>query len=425
PAYVDQHGNTWSADRQLTGKDYYGSTSWTEKFPGIPAFFASQRRTFDPIKGTSDGKLFQTFRYGREQLAYHFPLSDGEYLVELYFIEPWLGTGGGMDASGMRLFDIAFNDKTVINDLDIWKFAGHDSLLKKTIKTTVKGGKLTISFPEVKVGQAVISAVAIASLNKQIKPAPESKSIIAESNAQVLSWMDIGEDFISLPANLYGADWIQRSAQTKATLTFKVGAAADVFVALFGEDKLNLLKGFEDTKTNITDRLGQRFRVFRKRFAKGEQAVFGDYAVTIAVLPPSNLEPAYDLKSVTSYKATDAALKGDHIVKEDLMGRQRVAFKASAADVLEWTINVGVADTYSLTLKYHNPFQTDLKGQLAFLAADGTLMKTEEATFVPTKEGKWNYLATNTGTMINAGTYKVRLIAVDAKGLFMDALDVQ
>ena len=432
PDYTDNQGFKWLADRQLSGKDRFGSTSWTSDFPGVPSFFASQRRTFDPIHGTRDWPLFQTFRYGRDQLKFNFPLPDGEYLVELFFIEPWLGTGGGMDASGMRLFDVAFNDKVVLDDLDIWKLAGHDSLLKKTIKTTVKGGQLVISFPEVKAGQALISAVAIASLNKEVKPAPQSKSIITESNANFLSWMDIGDrsainigsQINSLPANLYGADWFQ-STEPKWNLTFKVDATADVFFAIFGTDKHNLLKGYEDTKTSITNNMGQVYRVYRKRFEKGEQVRLGGYSGFVAVLPSTNLEPAYDLKSVTTYKATDASLKGSTIVKADLMGKQRVTYKAKAGDALEFTINVGVADTYSLTLKYHNPFQTDLKGKLEFLMADGTLMKTEEVILAPTKEGKWNYFNTNTGSMINAGTYKVRLTAIDAMGLFIDGLDVQ
>ncbi len=433
PDYTDQHGYTWSADRQLSRKDRFGSTSWTQNFPGVPSFFASQRRTFDPIKGTADWKLFQTFRYGRDQLKYHFPLKDGEYLVELYFIEPWMGTGGGMDASGMRLFDVAFNDKIVLNDLDIWDQVGHDALLKKSVKANVKGGALTISFPDVKVGQAVISAIAIASLDKNSKPALPSKSIISEANTKIFSWLDIGDlqflhaniQFTSLPANLYGADWMPRSALAKSTLIFKVGEAADVFVALFGPDKTNVLKGFEDTKTTIFNSLGQQFKVYRKRFSKGEQGAFGDYAAVVAVLPPSNLEPAYDLKTVTTYKAIDATLKGNSIVKADLMGRQRVNYNAKTGDALEFTISVGVADTYSLTLKYHNPFQTNLKAKLDFLTIDGTLMKTEEVMLTPTKDGKWNYFTTNTGSMVNAGTYKVKLTAVDAKGLYVDALDVQ
>jgi len=435
--YLDKNGNKWFADRNLTNKANFGSISWTANFPGVPSFFASQRRTFDPIKGTRDWKLFQTFRYGRDQLKYHFPLPDGEYLVELYFIEPWLGTGGGMDAKGMRLFDVAFNDQTVLENVDIWTTVGHDAVLKKTVKTIVKGGSLDISFPVVKSGQAVISAIAIASTNSKIKPAKESESIIEKADALTLSsWMDIGDqqyldeqiEFTSLPPNLYGAEWIKTfNKEKRSKLTFKVTSDADVFVAVAADikNRLNWLEGYEDTKTNIQNSLGAKFNVYRKRFAKGEQIVLGNDVSTVAVVPPSNLEPAYDLKTVTSYKAIDAALKGQNLVKEDLMGKQRVTFKASSGDVLEWTIAVGVADTYSLTIKYHNPFKQSLTAKMEFLSIDGTLMKTEKLIFNPTKEGKWNYLNTNTGSMINAGSYKVRIIAEDAKGLTLDALDVQ
>lgn len=109
-----------------------------------------------------------------------------------------------------------------------------------------------------------------------------------------------------------------------------------------------------------------------------------------------------------------------------LMEKERISFKRSSGDVLEFLINVGVADTYSLTVKYHNPFEGSLKGKLEVLTLDGTVLKPEEViTFEPTKKGKWNYFNTNTGTMINAGTYKVRLQATDAAGLSIDALDVQ
>ena len=77
----------------MTGVRLHGQTI----FPECPHSFASQRRTFDPIKGTKDWKLFQDFRYGKDKLKFEFELPDGEYLVELYFIEPWLGTGGGME----------------------------------------------------------------------------------------------------------------------------------------------------------------------------------------------------------------------------------------------------------------------------------------------------------------------------------------
>jgi hypothetical protein len=52
-------------------------------------------------------------------------------------------------------------------------------------------------------------------------------------------------------------------------------------------------------------------------------------------------------------------------------------------------------------------------------------MKTEQLTFEPTKAGKWNYLATNTGSMVNAGVYLVRMVSQDTKDLTIDGLDVQ
>jgi beta-galactosidase len=429
--YTDADGSKWSADRNLTSSNNFGSTSWTANFKGVPAFFASQRRTFQPIEGTKDWKLFQTFRYGRDQLKYHFPLPDGAYLVELYFIEPWLGIGGGLDAKAMRLFDVALNGKTAIKDLDIWKEAGSNTLLKKTIKTTVKGGFLDINFPEVKVGQAVISAIAIASLSPNIKAAPASKSLLAKiKNAELCNWLDIGEEqfkgenstFTDLPPNLYGAEWLKAS-RGQESIEFTATDTVDIFIAL--NNNSSIPQGFEDTKTLLNNSKDEIFNLYRKRLIPNERIIFDSRTATVFVLPVSHLQPAYDLKTTTSYKATDGILEGKEVIKAILMDKERVLFNTANQGSLTWQISVGVADTYSLTIKYHNPLEQPLKGKLEFLSADGTLMKTEMVEFAPTKTGKWNYLSTNTGSMINAGSYKLRLIAIEAKGLAIDALDVQ
>ncbi|RBQ04033.1 malectin domain-containing carbohydrate-binding protein [Pedobacter miscanthi] len=429
--YIDTNGNQWSADRNLSSADRFGSTSWTANFKGVPDFFASQRRTFQPVNGTKDWKLFQTFRYGRDQLKYHFPLPDGEYLVELYFIEPWLGIGGGFDAKAMRLFDVAFNGKTVIKDLDISKEAGSNSLLKKTIKTTVKGGFLDINFPEVKVGQAVISAIAIASLKQNIQAAPVSNSLLSKiKNAELNSWLDIGDEqfkgeksaFTELPSNLYGAEWLKAS-RGQENIEFTATDSVDAFIALTKNSSIP--QGFENTKTTLSNSNEETFALYRKRLNPNERMIFDSRTATVFVLPVTHLQPAYDLKTTTSYKATDGILEGKEVTKAVLMDKQRVIFNAAGQGSLTWNISVGVADTYSLTIKYHNPSSKPLKAKLEFLSADGTLMKSEIAEFAPTKEGKWNYLSTNTGSMINAGSYKVRLIATETKGLALDALDVQ
>lgn len=433
--YKDVHGNLWLKDQQVTKNTNYGSSSWTAAFPGIPDFFASQRRTFSPIKGTQDWKLFQSFRYGRDQLTFSFNIpEDGEYLIEMYFIEPWLGVGGGINSEKMRLFDVAINNKTVLKDLDIWREAGTNSLLKKTVKVFVKGGKLTVSFPQVKAGQALISAIAVASLNKTIKVAPKVTSLVEllSNNDHILSsWLDIGDkqylnneaEFIYLPANLFGAEWIKMS-EKHSDFRFKMNQQADVFVGLKNADSI-VYSGFEDTKTIIENSNREVFKIFRKRFSKGSGIEIKGDASVVAFVPPSNLEPAYDLKTLTSYKAVDAVLKGKEIVKEDFIGKQRVVFKSPEGGILEFSMGVGVADTYSLTIKYHNPLNESLKAKLEFLSADGTVMKIEKAEFAPTKQGKWNYYNTSTGSMINAGSYKLRIIATESKGLYIDALDVQ
>ena len=158
--YVDEFGQTWMTDNTTF------SHSWAEDFEGLNPYLASQRETHDPIRGTRDWALFQTFRFGRHRLHYDFDVPDGRYRVELFFVEPWHGTGASLaDCEGMRIFDVAVNGTTVIDDLDLWAEAGHDGAFKQVVEADVKGGRLTISFPEVKAGQAVISAIAIATDN--------------------------------------------------------------------------------------------------------------------------------------------------------------------------------------------------------------------------------------------------------------------
>ncbi len=169
PDYTDREGHVWLADRHYTGGPTWGSRSWTDDFAGLPAL-SSRAGTLcahgrSSIAGTSDWPLFQDFRYGLQKLAYTFPVQDGDYRLELYFVEPWLGRGGGMDCTGWRSFDVAVNGQTILNHLDIWKEAGHGRALKKVIDIYVAGGTLVLNFPRNYAGQAIISALAIATLD--------------------------------------------------------------------------------------------------------------------------------------------------------------------------------------------------------------------------------------------------------------------
>ena len=160
-AFTDEYGQLWQAD------DTIHSHSWGHDFEGVNALQASQRHIPEDIRGTKSDELFQYFRFGRHRLWWNLPVPDGEYRVELYFVEPWHGKDGDVkdDYEGLRIFDVAVNGEIVIDDLDPWAEAGYCGALKRVVTAKAKDGKIKISFPEVKAGQAILCGIAIAKEN--------------------------------------------------------------------------------------------------------------------------------------------------------------------------------------------------------------------------------------------------------------------
>ncbi len=184
PDYTDVNGQRWRADRDFGEGDMWGASSWAKEYADVPARFGSQRETADVIAGTADEPLFQTYRYGREKLRYRFEVPAGEYRIELYFTEPWYGTGGG-DCTGWRLFDVAVNGNTQLRDVDLWKEHGHAHAVKKVLHARAVNGRIEISFPHVASYQAVISAIAISTSDPAAK-APLEKSHAAKAKPVVV-----------------------------------------------------------------------------------------------------------------------------------------------------------------------------------------------------------------------------------------------
>ena len=205
--FTDEYGQLWQAD------DTIHSHSWGQDFEGVNALQASQRHITENIRGTKSDELFQYFRFGRHRLWYDFPLPDGKYRVELYFAEPWHGKNGGEkdDYEGLRIFDIAINGETVIDDLDPWAEAGYLGSMKRVVTAKAKNGRLHISFPEVKAGQAIISAIAIA------KDGNSSSSVATELQQTVKQgfWHALDTDTIAkLPKEELPQDTEVRPATT-------------------------------------------------------------------------------------------------------------------------------------------------------------------------------------------------------------------
>jgi beta-galactosidase len=456
--YTDSYGNTWLADCHKEPGTSWGSLSWTDDYEEMPAFYGSQRQTSNFIKNTREQELIQTYRYGRDKLKFIFPVPDGEYLIELYFVEPDYTTNVSKICSGWRLFDVAINGNIYLHNLDIQKEVGANSLLKKEITATIKGGVIQISFPEVLSGQAVISAIAIASKNKSIKPAPSSTTNINNletyapyaKNWKVRTWLDINHQqytnknirFNKLIPPFFGAEWIQTTDstnnQTKDSLaTFFIKSASDVYITL--DARINELPGWlknynnANQKINTNSEINNQFNVYTARFKAGSRITLGDngkinggvaYMYNVIVVPVSKMEDAADLRPSVRYEAENASLKGDSLKIEEFDKKKYVKFTQNT-DTIQWQITPGVAGTYTFKFRYINPTEKKVPMRVKLIDSYGVTMLNEILDFQVNTPDKWRNINISTKGYINAGVYQLYLAPSEIMGLKIDAVDVQ
>ena len=200
-AFVDEFGQQWIADDTLY------SHSWGQDF-GMHPYQASQRHITENIHGTMSDELFQFFRFGRHRLWYDLPVPDGEYRVELYFVEPWHGRNGGEkdDYEGLRIFDVDINGETVIDDLDPWAEAGYCGALKRVVTAKAKAGHIRISFPEVKAGQALICGIAVANVKYVAVPQQRTATSWRYFDTDTIAKLpkeEMPQDTEARPASIY------------------------------------------------------------------------------------------------------------------------------------------------------------------------------------------------------------------------------
>ncbi|MBP1224157.1 malectin domain-containing carbohydrate-binding protein [Flavobacterium sp. 1355] len=439
---TDSSGNTWFTDTHKNGQHTYGSLSWTDNFEKLPDFFASQRTTFDPIDGTKDPELFQSFRYGVDKLRYEFPVADGEYLVELYFTEPWYGTGGGMDCKGWRLFDVAINENVVLKDFDIWSEAGHDKALKKTFLVKSKNGKIVISFPNVKAGQAIISAIAIGTKKRFEKPADQSpkniQNLVLDSydkTNRVASWLDINSKqfsdtdvvFTELPAELFGADYIQFSASSKNKGSFTAKEESTIFILADSKIKESAsLSDYKKIEEKAKNSNRTEFSVYTKKVKKGENVLFDNSQSinTIAIVPTYDMGEKDDSRPIVIIEAEKAKTTGIGIERGNFKKADYIEFTKKTTNSIEFEVKPGVAGIYLMRFRFMNKNETPLKVKFKMEDAYGILMRNDTIEFFPSSE-KWKVLNTTSGGYINAGTYKITLEGEDLKGLMLDNFEFQ
>lgn len=120
--YVDTAGNLWRAD--------YGFNTGTAN------------AITDAIAGTSDDVLYQSERWdaaGGDELEYAFTVPSGRYVVNLHFVDRFT-------SAGTRVFDVQFEGRTLLDNLDIFAQAGRLTALVKSVAVDVTDGQLNIRF---------------------------------------------------------------------------------------------------------------------------------------------------------------------------------------------------------------------------------------------------------------------------------------
>ncbi|MEM9475977.1 MAG: Ig-like domain-containing protein [Pseudomonadota bacterium] len=94
------------------------------------------------IDGTDDDMLYVTEAWGPKGLSYAFDVENGDYDVTLHFAEIW----SPANDAGVRVFDIAAEGQTVIDDLDVYSVAGARTAYTLDLDVTVEDGALNLDF---------------------------------------------------------------------------------------------------------------------------------------------------------------------------------------------------------------------------------------------------------------------------------------
>lgn len=143
PTYTDRAGEVFFADTGFDG--------------------GRERRSRFAVSGTPDPALYQSYREGKS-FSFAQRVPDGTYSLTLYFAEP-------TERTGHRLFDVAAEGKSLLDDFDIAATAGSRTALEKTFLVPVVDGNLDVSFHG-EVSQAMVSAISIVPQRTPLTPAP-------------------------------------------------------------------------------------------------------------------------------------------------------------------------------------------------------------------------------------------------------------
>ncbi|PVM84482.1 glycoside hydrolase family 2 [Caulobacter radicis] len=426
--HVDARGLRWEGDRLWRDGGRWGYRSWAQDFAGLDPRLASRGSTTDPIEGTDDQTLFRGFRYGRERLRYIFAAPPGRYRVDLFFVEPWYGRAG-VDATGWRVFDVAVNDRTVIRDLDIFREAGFNRALRRTIDVDSVNGRIEIGFPRTAAGQAIIAGIAISS----DRPVPiladasetgAGSDLIMPAGGGVRAYLAPGDPvygeapgrWTGLPQPLLDSDALQPARPVGAgTTQVRLREAVNLWLALRQDEVVP--DGWSDAalSAGIATVEGDHTRIQPVRFVR--RTVSAGAAVEIPAgapllahrdLPSNVLSGQFRLgQGTVAVEAETATFEGGRIDRRSA-GYEGAGYVAlDPRGSLIWPLSTGIQGPLAVELRYALP-GTDV-GSAQFVVRDGSGIVVASHTVVLKPSAGWSTVSIQTATAINAGRYIVTL----------------
>jgi len=128
-------------------------------------------------------------------------------------------------------------------------------------------------------------------------------------------------------------------------------------------------------------------------------------------------------RTSTIYEAEQATVKGKS-EKISIKNKVGIKFGKASSNSIQWNVSTGLAQIYALRFNYTNTTEKAIKVRMQLIAANGTVLRSDDVTFPETQE-KWKQVSTTTGTYINAGSYRVVLSGENMQGMAFDSLELQ
>jgi len=135
------------------GGDAYTAVDGTPYAADTAFEGGSTQVSSNPVAGTDDDTLYSNWRFGN--FAYHVPLVNGPYTVELQFADTY------NSAPGQRIFDVAIEGTTVLQDFDIIASVGTNVATVRRFDVDIEDGVLDVVFTNGSAGSARIDALRV------------------------------------------------------------------------------------------------------------------------------------------------------------------------------------------------------------------------------------------------------------------------